>query len=70
MARYRAEIRQCLSEKHGGHYASCVCDLIGKTVTLEKGSEPVFDQVSTYFVVGYNKVVCHDEVTLFNDQVA
>ena len=54
---------KCEAREHGDN-PGCVCDLIGKMVTIKKRYETLFVGTPTYHIKGMNKRVRRSEVVL------
>ena len=59
----RVKIKTCEAKKHGDN-PGCVCDLIGKIVTIEKKYDTMFAGTPSYHIKNSDKTVRRTEVVL------
>lgn len=59
----RVRVKSCEAAGHGNN-PGCVCDLIGKTVTIEKKYNRIYVGTPSYHIKGSDKTVRRSEVVL------
>jgi len=59
----RVRVKECHAKEHGNN-SGCVCNLIGKMVTIEKKHDSVLVGTSSYHIKGSDKRVQRREVIL------